>query len=128
MVSFAHFEERGDSPIYLQIVDFIKKEIISGRVKDGDTLPSRRVLSSLIGINPNTIQKSFRILEDQGLILSQSGAKSVLSLSPRKIETIKEEMIETQLRKIIEDLKHMKIEKDRAIELILKYWEETDEL
>lgn len=128
MVSFAHFEERGDSPIYLQIVDFVKKEIISGRVKDGDTLPSRRVLSSLIGINPNTIQKSFRILEDQGLILSQSGARSVLSLSPRKIETIKEEMIETQLRKIIEDLKHMKIEKDRAIELILKYWEETDEL
>ena len=45
------------SLIYQQILLFIKRGVIVGTIKDGDELPSRRVLSALLGVNPNTVQK-----------------------------------------------------------------------
>ena len=76
MVSFGTFVRTGDAPIYTQIVQFIRRGLAAGTILSGDELPSRRVLSALLGVNPNTIQKAYRILEDGGLIQSHSGAKS----------------------------------------------------
>ena len=44
------------TPIYLQIIDFIKGGLAAGTIVYGDELPSRRVLSAILGINPNTVQ------------------------------------------------------------------------
>ena len=81
MISFDSFIIDGILPIYLQIILFIKRGIIAGTVKNGEELPSRRVLSALLGVNPNTVQKAFAILEEEGLILSRAGAKSVINIS-----------------------------------------------
>ena len=51
------------SPIYLQILLYIKRGIIAGSIVDGAELPSRRVLSALLGVNPNTVQKAYKLLE-----------------------------------------------------------------
>ncbi len=126
MVDFKGFQSNDDAPIYVQIVDFVKREIVASRIVDGDVMPSRRVLSSLIGVNPNTIQKSYKILEEEGVIISQSGAKSYISINDEKIRAIKEDMIRQSLSDTISDLKHMGISKNRANELFDKYWEEDD--
>ena len=63
MISFDGFTIEDGSPIYLQIILYIKRCIIAGTIVDGDELPSRRVLSALLGVNPNTIQKAYRLLE-----------------------------------------------------------------
>ena len=47
---------------------FLKREAVAGTIRDGDELPSRRVLSALLGVNPNTVQKAYRMLEEEGLI------------------------------------------------------------
>ncbi len=124
MVDFTNFESKDDSPIYIQIIDFVKREIVAKRVEDGDTMPSRRFLSSLLGVNPNTIQKSYKILEEQEIITSSAGAKSLLSIDDEKIASIREEMIKHKLIEDIKDLKHMGLSKDKSLELIKKYWEE----
>ena len=98
MISFNNFIMEDGSPIYLQIVLYIKRGIIAGTISDGDELPSRRILSALLGVNPNTVQKSYRILEDEGLIQSRSGAKSFMVLTSEKIEKIKEELLAATLR------------------------------
>ena len=54
MVSFDAFRAVDGTPVYLQIINFIKRGAIAGTIQDGDELPSRRVLSALLGINPNT--------------------------------------------------------------------------
>ena len=59
MVSFEAFRAVDGTPVYLQIINFIKRGAIAGTIRDGDELPSRRVLSALLGINPNTVQKAF---------------------------------------------------------------------
>ena len=55
---------------------YVKRGVVSGAIVDGDELPSRRVVSALLGVNPNTVQKAYRALEDEGLIESHTGAKS----------------------------------------------------
>ena len=65
MISFENFTAKDGIPIYLQIVQHIQREIVAGTIKNGDEVPSRRVLSALLGVNPNTIQKAYRILEDE---------------------------------------------------------------
>ena len=66
MISFEEFILEDDSPIYMQIIRYIKQGIAAGTIGDQEEAPSRRVLSALLGVNPNTIQKAYRILEDGG--------------------------------------------------------------
>ncbi|MBQ5441737.1 MAG: GntR family transcriptional regulator [Firmicutes bacterium] len=124
MITFDDFKASGGIPIYMQILNYVKRGIIAGTIVDGDELPSRRVLSARLGINPNTVQKAFKTLEDEGLILSRSGAKSYVNVTKRVIERLKEELLMEDVRNITDALKQMGITKDEAIALIAKYWEE----
>ena len=124
MIAFDDFKASGGMPIYLQILNFVKRGIIAGTIVDGDELPSRRVLSARLGINPNTVQKAFKALEDEGLIQSRSGAKSYVSVTQRVIKRLKEELLMEDVRNITAALKQMGITKDEARDLIDKYWEE----
>ena len=60
-------------PAYLQIRDYYKELIDTGALKEGDYLPSVREASLIIGVNPNTIQRSFSLLIDMGYITPISG-------------------------------------------------------
>ena len=64
MVSFEGFRAVDGVPIYLQIQTYVRRGCVAGTIRDGDELPSRRVLSALLGVNPNTVQKAFRLLEE----------------------------------------------------------------
>ena len=66
----------------MQIIKYLKQGVVSGAVADGDELPSRRVLSALLGLNPNTVQKACRMLEEEGLLVSHAGAKSCVRVTP----------------------------------------------
>ena len=122
MISFENFIINSDVPIYLQILRHIKRGVVSGAVVNGDELPSRRVLSALLGVNPNTIQKAYRQLEDEGLIESHSGAKSYMVLDSVRVEAVREELVEDDAKSAVEKLKDMGLSKSDAISLIEKYW------
>ena len=110
-------------PIYLQIILFVKRGIIAGVIADGEELPSRRVLSALLGVNPNTVQKAYRMLEEEGLIQSHSGAKSYVVLNGTVKERIRSELLESDAKSVIHSLRQMGLTKEDAVALIEKYWE-----
>ena len=124
MIAFDDFKASGGMPIYLQILSYVKRGIIAGTIVDGDELPSRRVLSARLGINPNTVQKAFKTLEDEGLIQSRARAKSSISVTLEVIERLKEEVLMEDVRNVTSALKQMGITKDEAKNLIEKYWED----
>ena len=124
MISFDLFKTSGNQPIYIEILDYIKRGAVAGTICDGDELPSRRVLSALLGINPNTVQKAFRILEDEGLISSRSGAKSFMTLSEDKIEELRSELLAEDIKGVIAKLRQAGISKEEAAELITRNWED----
>ncbi len=123
LISFDNFITQEGIPIYLQIIKHIKSGIVSGTVKNGDEVPSRRVLSALLGVNPNTIQKAYKMLEDAGLMESRSGAKSYMHFDESDVSIVRRQLLESDATAIIGSLKQMGLSKDEALALIEKYWE-----
>ena len=123
MISFDGFSADGILPIYLQIILFIKRGLVAGSIRSGDELPSRRVLSALLGVNPNTVQKAFAMLEEEGLIASRAGAKSVICADEETIERIKEELLVGDIKNITLALRQMGLTPEQAARLIIENWD-----
>lgn len=123
MISFDGFRMEEGSPIYLQILRHIKRGVMAGQIADGDELPSRRVLSALLGVNPNTVQKAYRMLEEEGLIRSHLGTKSLMVVNDERIAAIRAELVEADGRSAVLGLKQMGLSKEEVMALIERYWE-----
>ncbi len=84
---------RDSRPIYEQVRDGFRDLIISGALCPGEKLPSVRELATSLTINPNTIQRAYRELENDGYIESVSGKGSFVSLPHNAIAARKEELL-----------------------------------
>ena len=122
MISFDNFAPEDGVPIYQQVVRHVKRGIVSGQVQDGDELPSRRTLSALLGLNPNTVQKACSLLEEEGLIVSRAGAKSAVCLSEEKVASVRKELLEGDVAAMVAALKEMGLTRDEALALIGRCW------
>lgn len=128
MITFENFTAEDGIPIYLQIVRHIKRGIVSGAVVNGDEVPSRRALSALLGVNPNTAQKAYALLESEGLMESRSGAKSYMVLHDGTVAAVRRELLESDAVSIVSALKQMGLSKDEALSLIESCWDEGGKL
>ncbi len=66
-------DKHSGTPVYIQIMNQIKKEIILGRIKEGDKLPPTRELAKSLGVNINTILKAYERLQFEGVIQARHG-------------------------------------------------------
>ena len=124
MISFADFVPIAGVPIYLQILRYIQRGAAAGRILDGDELPSRRVLSALLGVNPNTVQKAYRLLEEKGLVCSHTGAKSYMVLTEETVRAIRQELLESEARALVTAMRQTGAGKEDAMALVEKLWDE----
>lgn len=124
MISFEEFTLENEGPIYLQIIRYIKQGIAAGTISDQEEVPSRRVLSALLGVNPNTIQKAYHLLEEEGIMSSRSGAKSYICADPEKVEQIRQELLRNDTMSWISAMRSLKLSKREALELAGQMWKE----
>ena len=123
MISFESFVPDGNVPIYLQIVGYIKRGIVAGTIENGAEMPSRRMLSALLGVNPNTVQKSYAMLEEEGLIHSRSGAKSCVAADEAAIRRLRGELLGQNLKTVIDAMKQMGMRLEDAQAALADHWE-----
>ena len=83
------WELDSDRPIFIQIVERIQMEIISGKYSPGDKLPSVRDLAAVAAVNPNTMQKALTELERTGLVYSQRTSGRFITEDAKMIEELK---------------------------------------
>ena len=119
MVSFDAFRAVDGTPVYLQIIRYIKRGAVAGTIRD-------RVLSALLGINPNTVQKAFHLLEEEQLIESRTGAKSCMTLPEKTLAALRQERLSEELRNAARTLRQMGITKEDALRLLAQAWEEEE--
>ena len=124
MITFDDFLLEDTGPIYLQIIRYIKQRIASGTIDDHEEVPSRRALSALLGVNPNTIQKAYHILEEEGVINSRSGAKSYTCVNEETVERIRQELIESDTSGWVRAMKQLGMRKTEALDLVERIWSE----
>ena len=123
MVSFEQLVLNDRSPIYLQIVRFVQRGIISGAIQNQEELPSRRVLSSLLSVNPNTVQRAYKIMEDEGLIESRTGAKSCISITEDRLVRIRKQLVTEKIRSAITIFKQMGLSRQETLDQINALWD-----
>ena len=123
MVYFEQLVLNDRSPIYLQIVRFVQRGIISGAIQNQEELPSRRVLSSLLSVNPNTVQRAYKIMEDEGLIESRTGAKSCISITEDRLVRIRKQLVTEEIRSAITIFKQMGLSRQETLDQINALWD-----
>lgn len=124
MVSFEKLVLGDEGPIYLQIIRFVKQGIASGAIADQEEIPSRRALSALLGVNPNTIQKAYHMLEEDGIIVSRSGAKSYTCVEDGTVERIRRELMMESAAGWVRTMKGLGVSREEAFGLAAELWEE----
>jgi len=124
LVDFSTLKLNDMTPIYQQIIKFVKIKIALGEVEAGAELPSRRMLSVILNVNPNTIQKCCRIMEDEGFLLSQTGAKSVLYFDSEVAEQMKKTLYIEETVHFIDEMKRLKLQKNQVVEILNLHWEQ----
>ena len=107
-----------DIPIYLQLVEQLKKEIVSGKISAGERLPSVRDLALQLKVNPNTMPKALVELEDIGLIFTERTNGKFVTEDNSLIEKSKQEYANTITQKYIETMEKIGINKNEVLLLI----------
>lgn len=107
-----------DRPIFIQIIEKIQMDIISGVYKPGDKLPSVRELAAEASVNPNTMQKALSELERTGLVYSQRTSGRFITEDTKMIDDIKSEIAQEIISQFLENMQKLGFQKDEAVSLM----------
>jgi len=112
-------------PIYLQIMNYIKLQIVTGKLGPGDKVPSVRDLAAELKINPNTIQRTFQELEREGVAESRRGLGRFVTSEDEKIMAIKKEMAAELLERFIGGMRELGFDNDNIVKIVAESVEEA---
>ena len=99
-------------PVYQQIMDQVKRDIALGRLLKDEKLPTVRQLAGQLAINPNTIAKAYRQLEQEGIIVTKAGSGAfIANLDSNLSRAVKRKLICEELERIAVDAFHMQIDR-----------------
>lgn len=99
-----------ERPIYIQLVELIKIEIISGRLKMGEKIPSVREFAINAKVNPNTVQKALAELERDGLIATQRTNGKFVTMDEGIIKKYKNQIIAEKVNHFVNDMQSLGIQ------------------
>jgi len=108
---------RDSRPIYEQIKDGLKKMIVSGALAADEKLPSVRALAQQLSINPNTIQRAYNELENEGYIYSVAGKGSFAAGDVQPDNGRKRELME-KAAELLAELKYLGLSEEEAQRMV----------
>ena len=115
-------EYNSSLPIYLQVANLIKRDIVTGKRELGEKLPSVRELAVSYTINPNTVSRVYKELETEGVCFTRRGMGTFVT----EDSEMKEEMAGTLIHEFLEGMQQLGFTKTDVIR-ILKKKEESGE-
>ena len=108
---------RDSKPIYEQIKEGLRKLVVSGALSAGEKLPSVRELASQLAINPNTIQRAYRELENEGYIYTLVG-KGTFVAENSNIDNTREKELLQDFDELVTELLYLEVPKEKLKERI----------
>lgn len=116
-------EFQSNIPIYIQLMDIIKMQIVSGRLKPGDKLSSVRDLAMEYGVNPNTMQKALGELEWEKLVYTVRTTGRYVTEDEELIHGLRKELAEMRISEFFSELKKLGYSKEEIRGLLESYME-----
>lgn len=107
-----------DRPIFIQILERIRVDIISGKYQPGDKLPSVRELAVEAAVNPNTMQRAFAELERTGLVYSKRTSGRFITEDREMIEELKADLAKEKIQMFLDSMAQLGYDKEQTIALM----------
>ena len=107
-----------DRPIFIQILERIRIDVISGKYQPGEKLPSVRELAAEAAVNPNTMQRAFAELERTGLVYAKRTSGRFITEDQEMIGTVKSEIAKEKIRLFLDSMKELGYEKEQTLTLM----------
>lgn len=122
---------RSGLPIYTQIVNQVQAQVVSGKLKHDDQLPTVRALAEDLRINFNTVARAYRILDEARIISTQQGRGTFITeIPPPKVtERLRRESLEALTQRYIGEAFRLGFSKSEVRQMVsdqLKIWKETN--
>ena len=122
MLDFRKLELNTTEPVYVQIVSFVKRQIFTGAAEKGRSLPSRRELAAILKINPNTVQKAFRLMEEEKIIETPPHAVSVIHWDDAVFARLRRELTAGLVADFVAQAKENGLTLQTVTELLQEEW------
>ncbi len=124
MLEFGNLHLDDRQPVYQQLAAYVKRQILLGNAVDGDQLPSRREIAMQANVNPNTVQKACKLMEEEGFVTTDGNRLSAVRVTPEIFESIQDELTRGICQEFVDKARQNKLSYKRAIALISELWEE----
>ncbi len=110
------------SPIYLQIIREIKRQIVNEELKEGDKMPSVRDLSEQMNVNPNTVQRAYQELERLGITHTLRGMGNFVTDNKEIIRSMKNEMAKSYIQQFVQGMKTLGMSQTDMLNTLKEYF------
>ena len=114
-------------PIFKQIVDKIRMDIVSGMYQPGERMASVRDLAAEASVNPNTMQRAFAELERMGLVYSRRTSGRFITEDQEMINTLRAEIATEKVKVFFEAMQQLGFSKEETLSLVGQYLETVKE-
>ena len=111
------------TPIYIQIIQKMKADIVSGKLKGGEKMPSVREFSENFKVNPNTVQRVFIELEREGITYSQRGIGTFVVEGVEIINKLKTTQAKGYVKRFTDEMHELGLAKKEIYEYLEKVLE-----
>ncbi|MFS0862292.1 GntR family transcriptional regulator [Fredinandcohnia sp. 179-A 10B2 NHS] len=110
-------------PVYVQVIRYFKEKISTGVFEPGEEIPSRRELASKMKINPNTAQRAYKEMEEQGLIFTEGNLPSRITKDEQVLRMVREELILEAVDTFVFSVRSINVPLDEVLNLVKREYE-----
>ena len=119
-------EYNAAAPIYLQVINDLKKKMVKGELKPGEKMPASRELAVMYKVNQNTAARIYREMELEGYCFTKRGIGTFVSEEENMFQDLKKEMASELLANFMHEMSGLGYRKDDIIDQIADYKEDGD--
>lgn len=115
---------QAERPIYAQLMDQIKRRILTGEYPPGEKMPSVRELAMEAAVNPNTMQRAFAQLEQEGLLYTQRTSGRFVTEDRERIMKVQKDLAQQLIADFLENMKGIGYTNQETLSMLESSWNE----
>lgn len=120
-------EFKDNIPIYLQIEQYLYRQIALGKLKAGEKIPSVRKLAVQLTVNVNTVQRALQQMNDRGILYTKRGEGNFVTEDKELLDQTKQDLLDNQLELFVQNMEKLGAERDSLVSILEDYLKRRDE-
>lgn len=119
-------EFKDNIPIYLQIEQYLYRQIALGKTKAGEKIPSVRKLALELTVNVNTVQRALQEMNTQGILYTKRGEGNFVTEDTELLSKTKQSLINNELDEFVQNMEKLGVKKDKLVSTLTEYLKDSE--